>query len=105
MTCAKRVVTCTIFSAGGSSVSARNDCLNPQEVCPREYGEGYEKCRTVCQQQGHAEVQALSRARQVGLNIAGGHALIEGHYHACQLCCDMLQRAGVSRITIFLPDL
>ena len=60
--CAKRRVSCTIIDRGGRVFTGENDCANPQAVCPRAPGEGYEKCRSICQQAGHAEIMALEAA-------------------------------------------
>lgn len=62
MTCAKRVVTCTIVSASGERFIGRNDCANPQRECPRHGNDDYTKCKTICQQEGHAEVIAINLA-------------------------------------------
>lgn len=100
MTCAKLVVTCTIITPDGYRAVGRNDCANPQPVCPREPGEGYEKCVTVCKQAGHAEVVAL---RQLGILSYGSHAYVEGHDHACRECQKALFGAGIAALTIGAP--
>jgi pyrimidine deaminase RibD-like protein len=50
------------------------------------------KCTTVCQQQGHAEVQAL---RLAGAKARGATAVITGHTYACRECQEALFSAGV----------
>ena len=95
--CAKTTVTCTIVAADGSHFVGTNSCANPQEKCPRSAGEDYTKCRTVCDQQGHAEVQALKIA---GEKAVGAHAYIEGHTYACMDCQHALYRAGVFAISV-----
>jgi len=90
--CAKRRVTCTLLLVDGRRVTGENLCENPQPVCPRGPGEGYEKCRTVCRQIGHAEEVAV---RNAGGSAPGAVAILEGHTYACQGCQEALQRAGV----------
>ena len=105
--CAKRHVICTIgwWKQGQYQAAVgANLCRNPQEVCPRLPGEGYEKCHTVCQTIGHAEEVAL------GLLLAQGwdpkdadrcSAEIVGHNCICHACGSLLQEAGVSYIAIY----
>jgi deoxycytidylate deaminase len=95
--CAKRQVECTITSPDGWQWIGRNDCANPQPVCPRGPGEGYEKCKTICQQAGHAEIEALKAA---GSDARGATATLAGHYWICEPCGAALRDAGVKRLEI-----
>jgi pyrimidine deaminase RibD-like protein len=74
-----------------------NDCANPQTTCPREPGEGYEKCKTVCQQAGHAEIEAL---RAAGAEAEGAVADLHGHYWMCEPCGRAMREAGVRWIKV-----
>lgn len=102
MTCAKRTVYCAIYFPDGFVISASNACDNPQPVCPRLPGEGYAKCESICMQDGHAEIQALRRARRLGLDLNGAWVYVIGHDYACADCCLQLKAAGVRSITILL---
>lgn len=95
MTCAKQTVTCTLVFDDGREVTGSNWCANPQASCPRLPGEGYEKCRTICGQSSHAEVDAIEKATAIGLDTRGTIARLRGHSYACQSCQEALQRAGV----------
>lgn len=97
MTCAKRRVQCVIVTEDGKSFVGENDCSNPQNICPRAPGEDYTKCRTICQQTGHAEVNAL---RAAGPEARGALAVLIGHSHYCAACQIELFRAGVTALTI-----
>ena len=99
MTCAKRHVWCEI-EAHGRIFYGSNACDNPQPVCPREPGEGYEKCRTICRQRGHAEIMALVEAQASGVDLRHSHAVVGGHYYVCEGCARELRDAGISRIII-----
>lgn len=101
MTCAKTTVRCTLVTPSGEHIVGTNACANPQPVCPREPGEGYEKCTTICRQQGHAEVQAVALA---GDRARGARAYIEGHTYACMACQHALFGAGVRSLSIGSPD-
>ena len=53
----------------GTVFIGTNACASPQAECPRTEGEGYEKCKTVCGQYGHAEetaVRAMQRMHYTG---------------------------------------
>ena len=95
--CAKTTVTCEIISPSGLTYVGTNACGNPQPVCPREPDEGYEKCKSICDQQGHAEVQAL---RLAGDDAVGGMATLRGHTYACQECQEALFGAGIAWLAV-----
>lgn len=98
--CAKVVVTCTLVMPDGARVVGTNYCRNPQDVCPRVPGEDYIKCRTICDQPGHAEIIALSRA---AWNARGAHAYVEGNTYLCRPCQEALFGAGVVAVSIGAP--
>lgn len=101
MTCAKQTVRCVLTNASGLvSGLGSNWCDSGVDVCPRAPGEGYEKCQTVCNQDGHAEIQALRYARLRGYNLTGGTAYISGHYHVCEPCARALRDAGITTLVI-----
>lgn len=85
--CAKRRVIATLVTPGDLCFTAENICGNAQTVCPREPGEGYAKCLTVCEQNDHAEALAIRR----GLSLVGregirGGRLFVHHHYACKSC-------------------
>lgn len=115
--CAKQVVNCAIIAPSlfdNSMVvlaEGTNACKNPQDVCPRAPGEDYTKCKTVCDQQGHAELQALAEFNQVSdayigrilkryVERGGVRAVITGHTYACRECQEALYAAGVKWISV-----
>jgi len=97
MTCAKKRVGCIITSWDGQrSYFGSNDCANPQPVCPREPGEGYEKCKTICKQEGHAEEMALKHAKD---DAVGGTARLLWHSYYCRNCQEQLFAAGIKHLS------
>lgn len=96
MACAKVKVTALVIGRSGKWYDGENTCANPQEVCPRQEGEGYEKCRSVCGQHHHAEVQALAAA---GDDACGGIILVN-HHHCCVDCQRACDAAGISQIVL-----
>ena len=97
MTCAKKIVECWIQAKDGTIFYGSNDCDKPQVKCPRIGNEGYEKCKTICQQQGHAEEMALADAGEHDLN--GATAYMFGTTHFCENCQKALFGAGVRYLT------
>lgn len=63
-------------------------------------GQGYELCTNVCQQQGHAEVQALRAAGEAAL---GATLYLQGHSYACDPCIAACRAAGIAGIVIGPP--
>ena len=80
------------------------------EVCPRVIrgcptGTGYELCKSVCQQEGHAEVMAIRDALKANLkankknkNLKGASMYLDGHWWVCKPCWDEIIKAGISRV-------
>lgn len=106
--CNKREVVATIVTPGGQRFVGRNDVEARQATCPRAgmaTGEGYELCRDVCRQTGHAEVMAV-RALQAETPLApiGSVCYIEGHSYACDDCLRALAMAGVRAVRFCSPD-
>lgn len=99
--CAKVTVTCTLVTLDGERIVGTNWCANPQTTCPRQPGEDYAKCKSVCGQEGHAEVVAI---RLAGIKTKGSRAYIENHTYACQNCQETLFAAGVRSLTIGRPE-
>jgi hypothetical protein len=97
MTCAKKRVICSIMTSHGQQFIGENLCENPQETCPREPGEGYEKCKSICRQGGHAEIAALEKA---GAQAKGAVAVLSGHTYACQECQEALFGAGIISLRV-----
>lgn len=100
MTCAKRTVVCVIIDKAGLVSSGSNMCSIPQSTCPREEGEGYEKCTSICDQACHAEIDALGLARLMNRNLTGATAYICGHDHVCEDCEKALAEAGVAEVKV-----
>jgi deoxycytidylate deaminase len=103
MTCAKQRVIATIITPGGERIVGENSCRTPQPVCPRAgmaTGVGYELCRSICDQTGHAEAVALDLA---GGRAQGATLYIEGHTYACDDCLRAAEAAGIVAVVIGAP--
>ena len=95
MSCAKQTVMCHIKLPDGRIFGGQNICLNPQTECPREDGEGYDKCKTICVQLGHAEEEAIRAALSKGVDLKGATAIITGHTRVCDSCRALLNHYDI----------
>ena len=95
--CVKATVKCTIVSQDGQIFVGTNYCNNAQSTCPRSVGEGYEKCKSVCNQDGHAEAVAVQLA---GTAAIGAIAYLTGHTYACRDCQERLFNAGIKFLSV-----
>jgi Zn-finger protein len=94
--CAKQI-TIAIIENNGEYWLGTNWCLKPQKKCPRgdmPSGEGYELCKSVCQQIGHAEEEALKAA---GNKAKGGNLFLLGHTYICSNCKKLIEKAGIAK--------
>lgn len=96
--CLKQNVVATLFTVKGEVFVGTNRCQNPQTVCPRDVqgmksGEGYHLCKEVCQQEAHAEVDAV---RQAGEKALGAVIHLTGHSYACDNCKSVTSLAGAT---------
>lgn len=98
--CAKQTVRCTLVYKDGFRIVGENVCLTRLAACPREKGEGYEKCVSVCHQLGHAETVAAGLATNMRGNAEGAIAYVEGHTYACDPCLMQLTAAGVDAVFV-----
>jgi deoxycytidylate deaminase len=99
MECLKQVVTATISRRGKVLVVGKNDISNDEVTeCPRKgmkSGEGYELCTSICGQKGHAEFQAIERAKELGIDIKGASMAVEGHSYICDNCEKEIMKASI----------
>lgn len=97
--CAK-LITVAIIENDGKYWIGTNWCNKPQKKCPRIHmksGEGYEMCRNVCQQSGHAESNAC---RSAGYDASGGTLYLIGHIYCCEDCKRDMRDVGIKKVVI-----
>lgn len=97
--CAKSRVFCVIADVENRRVYiGTNGCASPQSACPRNDGEGYAKCISVCRQSGHAEEDALSILPPDHGKVS---VFLFGHTYACDKCKAQLKETlGTDEVTI-----
>ena len=96
--CPKRHVVAKVEAIEGNTFYGTNAIRNDSITeCPRLGGEGYEKCKQICGQKAHAEIDALEKA---GREAIGGTLTITGHIRICDECLVAAVNAGIDRIII-----
>lgn len=101
--CVKQVVKATVIALDGERFVGMNHCMKPQTTCPRAgmpTGVGYELCKSICEQDAHAEVNAV---RLAGPAAIGATLYLEGHTYACQSCQDAAKAGGIAEIIVGQP--
>lgn len=97
--CAKQI-TIAIIENKGEYWIGTNWCGSPQKKCPRgdmPSGEGYDLCKSICHQTGHAEENAIKEA---GKKSKGSVLYLIGHTRICDNCQKLIDQAGISKTII-----
>jgi deoxycytidylate deaminase len=97
--CAKQTTVAIIENHGKYWIGS-NWCGHPQESCPRKdlpTGVGYEKCKDICLQNAHAEIDACNKA---GDGAFGGTLYLIGHTYCCEPCKARMKDAGIEKVVI-----
>ncbi len=73
------------------------------EVCPRwdsPTGEGYDKCKNICQQTGHAEANAVKEmmANYSESEYQGADLYLYGHWWCCKNCWEEIEKGKIANI-------
>lgn len=101
--CAKQTTVAVIISGDRHWIGS-NYCDTPMRECPRKdmpTGVGYELCKSICNQQNHAEVDACIKA---GSEARGGTLYLGGHYYVCENCKRIAEEHGIKQIVILPKD-
>lgn len=97
--CVKDVVKAILVAKNGMRFIGTNYCVTPQTVCPRvtagfKAGEGYHLCKSVCNQPGHAEENAIRSAGP----LAKGSKIYVEYKWVCDNCKRIAYEAGAEII-------
>lgn len=98
--CVKQTVKALIVSVSGQSALGSNAINNVVNDCPRvekgcKTGEGYELCKSVCNQNEHAEVTAIQNAKKMNIDLKGAKLYLTGHTYFCDNCTNAMREAGI----------
>ena len=105
--CLKQSVFAMLETSCGTKVFGSNKMMNTEVTeCPRELqgyvsGAGYHLCKEVCQQQAHAEVDAINSAKDQGLDISGAKLSLVGHTYCCDGCLGDMTLHGIDTVVIY----
>lgn len=108
--CKKQTVKAIIESRCGKRVIGSNSIKNKIDICPREAagfktGEGYHLCKQVCNQNEHAEVDAMNKAEKLGVDLNGAKITITGHTYFCDNCISKMSNRGINSAYCIDSDL
>lgn len=102
--CLKQTVVALIYKHGQLLGAGSNMIYNDGIVlCPREgmkTGEGYEKCKDICKQGFHAEIEACHNAYENFRDISGSTLYLIGHTYACEDCISKMKVYGIKKLVV-----
>ena len=96
--CLKQRVVAIIIKDGVVVGNGENVIKNDVKTCPRVgmlSGEGYDKCVSICNQSGHAEVNACLDG---GDKCDGATMYIFGHTYICEKCAKICRSSGIIKV-------
>ena len=104
--CLKQSVKAAILTLNGELIFGSNKIANDVKACPRveqgsKTGEGYELCKSICNQGAHAEVNAIEKALKLNKTIADSTLYLFNHYYCCDSCVNSMKDVGISKAIIF----
>jgi deoxycytidylate deaminase len=100
--CKKQTTYAVIYKDGQLIATGSNEIKADIDICPRDLagmksGEGYELCKSTCNQKGHAEVMACITAGKAAL---GGTLYLMGHTYCCDNCIEVMADHGIFEVVI-----
>ena len=103
--CVKQEVYAMI-EIDGKEIFGSNQILNADITeCPRDKqdyisGAGYHLCKEICNQESHAEINAIKNAEQLDIDIQGAKLTLVGHTYCCDDCKYAMAVAGIIEVEI-----
>lgn len=106
--CRKVHIVATLVTTDGYRYSSSNYCMSPQETCPRnergmKAGEGYELCKSICKQDGHAEQNVIDFVNSTTWAGVEGSTIFVEHDWICDGCKRTAKYAGVKELVLGEP--
>lgn len=103
--CTKQSVNVIIINKDNNYVLGSNNINNYVEICPRvkenyPTGQGYHLCKEICNQNNHAEQDAIAKAKELGIDIEGADLYLIGHTYFCDACTEAMKNAKIATATI-----
>lgn len=103
--CIKQSVYARIDTKNGEVIFGMNTIENNVKICPRitqkcASGEGYHLCKEICGQKHHAEVDAIRKAQNLGIDLKGAKLTLVGHTYCCDNCKKEMTKVGINEVEI-----
>ena len=99
--CFKREVAAVIVDKNGRIAVGQNLIYNDKVFeCPRDKGEGYEKCISICNQRGHAETEAIKEGIKLGLELENANLYLMGNHRICDDCSNECKKHNINVIIV-----
>jgi deoxycytidylate deaminase len=105
--CIKQSVYVMIETKCGTEIFGSNKMLNTEiRECPRDLqgyvsGAGYHLCKEICNQNAHAEVDAINTAKEMGIDLTDSKLSLFGHTYCCDNCVSNMISNGITKVDIF----
>lgn len=95
--------TLAVVVKNGKVIGRGTNAAKKVDICPRvthncPTGTGYEFCKSVCNQEGHAEIMAIRSALNVDSNLEGCDLYLEGHWWICENCWNEIIKVGIKNV-------
>lgn len=102
--CLKQRVNAIIVTKDNYIIFGTNNINNKIDICPRansKSGEDYHFCKDICNQNAHAEVDAINNALKNNIDINDATLYLIGHTYCCNNCLDNLNKYNIKNIIIY----
>lgn len=101
--CLKQRVNAIIVTKDNYIIFGTNNINNKIDICPRansKSGEDYHFCKDICNQNAHAEVDAINNALKNNIDINDSTLYLIGHTYCCNNCLENLNKYNIKNIII-----
>lgn len=104
-TCLKQPVYAIIINEQNEILIGSNNINNKIDICPRvlnnsKTGEDYHLCKEICNQNNHAEVDAINRGKDFEYDFKNSTLYLIGHTYCCDNCLKHIKEVGINKIII-----
>lgn len=95
-----------MIEIGEHKIFGSNKMMNANITeCPRELqgyvsSAGYHLCKEVCQQESHAEIDAINNAKILDIDLYGAKLTLIGHTYCCDNCKNEMAEVGITEVEI-----
>lgn len=103
--CLKQSVYAIIINEKKEIIVGSNNINNKVLECPRvtnnsKTGEDYHFCKEICNQNNHAEVDAIKKGIESNYNFNDAILYLVGHTYCCENCLKEIDKVNIKNIVI-----